>query len=99
MMQRLTREEQETHITIDTVEEMAIIDTSIPKDINRMKKLGYEVIREMKYEDGGTASVIFRVPRKAISFRNPQRKEMSEAQREALRERARQMRRKDDGNE
>lgn len=97
-MQRLTREEQETHISIDATEEMAMIDTSIPKDINKMKKLGYEVVRENLYEDGSTMNVIFRVPRKAIGFRRPERKEMSEERKEALRERARQMRKKDEAN-
>ena len=97
-MQKLTREEQETHISIDAVEEMAIIDTSIQKDINKMKKLGYEVIMENHYEDGSTMNVIFRVPRKAIGFRAPQRKEMSEERKEALRERARQMRKKEERN-
>ena len=97
-MQKLTREEQETHISIDATEEMAMIDTSIPKDINKMKKLGYEVIMENHYEDGSTMNVIFRVPRKAIGFRAPKRKEMSEERKEALRERARQMRKKDETN-
>ena len=68
-MQKLTRAEWETHISIDTVEECAIIDTSIPKDINKCKKLGYEVIRENHYEDGSICNVVFKVPRRAISFR------------------------------
>jgi hypothetical protein len=38
------------------------------------------------------------VPRKAIGFRAPQRKEMSEERKEALRERARQMRKKEERN-
>lgn len=69
-MQRLTREEWETHISIDAVEECAIIDTSIPKDINKCRKMGYEIIRENHYEDGNISNVIFKVPRKAISFRS-----------------------------
>ena len=39
-MQKLTNEERETHISIDAVEGCAIIDTSIPKDINKCKKAG-----------------------------------------------------------
>lgn len=69
-MQRLTRDEWETHICIDAVNEVAIIDTSIPKDINKLKKLGYPIITENFYDDGSTCNIIFSVPRKAMSFRN-----------------------------
>ena len=48
-MQKLTREEQETHISIDVIEEIAIVDTSIPKDITKLKKCGWEVLQENKY--------------------------------------------------
>ena len=94
-MQKLTRAEWETHISIDAVEECAIIDTSIPKDINKCKKLGYEVIRENHYEDGTVCNVIFKMPRRAISFRRmeavnrqpaPLTEEEKERKRKLLRE-------------
>lgn len=69
-MQKLTRAEWETHISIDELEGYAIIDTSIPKDINKCRKLGYEIIKENHYEDGTVCNVIFKAPRKAISFRS-----------------------------
>ena len=69
-MHRLTREEWETHISIDAEGECATIDTSIPKDINKCRKMGYEVIKENRYEDGTICSVIFKAPRRAITFRN-----------------------------
>lgn len=58
-MQKLTKEEWETHISIDAVDGIAVIDASIPKDITKLKKLGYPVIRENLYEDGSICNVIF----------------------------------------
>ena len=66
-MQKLTREEWETHISIDAIEETAIVDTSIPKDITKLKKCGWEVLQENKYPDGSICNVIFKAPRRAIS--------------------------------
>lgn len=87
-MAKLTREEMETHISIDNVEGVAIIDTSVPKDINKCKKLGYEIIRENHYGDGSICSAAFRVPRRCVSFRSIEKREVSEEQREKMRERA-----------
>ena len=87
-MQKLTRAERETHIGIDAIEECAIIDTSIPKDINKCKKLGYEIIKENHYEDGTICSVIFKVPRRCISFRGLQPRVMTEEQKQRARENA-----------
>ena len=86
-MKHMTKEEQETHISIDA-EGFAVIYTSIPKDINKCKKLGYEIIRENQYEDGSICNVIFKVPRRCISFRNIEKREISDEQREKMRERA-----------
>ena len=77
-MQKLTREEWETHISIDAIEEAAIVDTSIPKDITKLKKCGWEVIQENKYPDGTICNVIFKAPRKAITIRDITRLEPSE---------------------
>ena len=87
-MQKLTRAEWETHISIDAVEGSAIIDTSIPKDINKCKKLGYEVIRENHYEDGTVCNVIFKVPRRCISFRGLQQRVRTEEQKQRASENA-----------
>lgn len=85
-MQKLTREEQETHISIDVIEEIAIVDTSIPKDITKLKKCGWEVLQENKYPDGTICNVIFKAPRKAISFRNISKLEPSQERSRTSRE-------------
>lgn len=81
-MQKLTREEQETHISIDVIEEIAIVDTSIPKDITKLKKCGWEVLQENKYPDSTICNVIFKAPRKAITIRDIKTLERSEAQKQ-----------------
>ena len=88
---KLTREEWETHISIDA-EGTAIIDTSIPKDINKCKKLGYEIVKENNYKDGSIRNVIFKAPRRAIGFRSPEKREVSVEQRMAAAERLRKAR-------
>lgn len=86
-MAKLTREEQETHIIIDT-DGCVIIDTSIPKDINKCKKMEYELIRENLYEDGTTCNAVFRAKRHSISFRKKEKRAVSDEQRERMREMA-----------
>lgn len=81
-MQKLTREEWETHISIDAIEEFVIVDTSIPKDITKLKKCGWEVLQENKYPDGTICNVIFKAPRKAITIRDIKTLERSEAQKQ-----------------
>ncbi len=81
-MQKLTREEWETHISIDAIEETAVVDTSIPKDITKLKKCGWEVLRENKYPDDTICNVIFKAPRKAITIRDIKTLERSEAQKQ-----------------
>lgn len=81
-MQKLTREEWETHISIDAIEEFAIVDTSIPKDITKLKKCGWEVLQENKYPDGTVCNVIFKAPRRAITIQDIKTLERSEAQKQ-----------------
>ncbi|WP_312047521.1 hypothetical protein [Anaerotignum sp.] len=87
-MQKLTMDEWETHICIDAIEDCAIIDTSIPKDITKCRKQGYEVVQERYYEDGSICGVIFKVPRRCISFRGLQKRTVSNEQRHKARENA-----------
>lgn len=86
-MQKLTKEEWETHISIDAVDGIAVIDASIPKDITKLKKLGYPVIRENLYEDGSICNVIFSVPRRCISFRGMEKKVISKEKKKEISER------------
>lgn len=84
-MQKLSRLERETHICINEAEEYAMIDTAVQKDITKCRKQGYEVVKENFYDDGTICNVIFRAPKRAISFRNLEKMVISEKQREAKR--------------
>ena len=45
---KLTREEHETHLYIDEIDNRWIADTSIQKDINKFKKQGWKMLNEFK---------------------------------------------------
>lgn len=66
---RLILEEQETHVLVDKIESYCTVDTSIPSDWNKLNKLGWEVLSIDRYRDGKVRSVIFRAPKKFLSFR------------------------------
>ena len=87
----LTKEERETVIVINEAENEVIIDTSIATHIRKFDKLGYKCISEQKYPDGTTESKQYKVPKFAISFRKPVKREISEEQRQRLSERAKEM--------
>lgn len=85
-MEKLSREEQETYLHMNALNDVVVIESSVPKDINKFRKLGYEVIQENKYPNGEICSVLFRVPRKAITFRSMEsvNRPLSEAQQRSL---------------
>ena len=66
---RLTLEEQETHVLVNKEEPYCTVDTSIPSDWNKLNKLGWEVLKIDRYRDSKVRSVIFRAPKKCLSFR------------------------------
>lgn len=81
-MQKLAQEEKETHISIDRIEEIVTIDTSIAKDIAKCKKNGYTIVHESLYDDGSICSVIFKAPRRCITFRSLEQKQPPEEHKE-----------------
>jgi len=68
-MDRLTKEERETYISIDEFEDMWIADTSIQKDINKFIKQGWTMLNKYTYPDGQIYAAVFTAPRNAISIR------------------------------
>lgn len=91
---RLTIDERELHIWINENDKDYIYaETSIIRYINKFNKLGWEKVKEQYYDDGTIESVTYKVPLYAISFRKPVKvkKEMTEEQKEAARERMKMM--------
>lgn len=77
---RLTNEERETIIVYSGVDKMWKMDTTITKHANKAKKQGWTQIAEYAYDDGTVCGGAFTAPTKAITIRNAEKKQMSEAQ-------------------
>ena len=69
-MEKLSREERETHLLMCEVDDYVMIDTSMRTVITKCRKCGYEIVREEYYPDGTHCSVLFKAPKRAISFRS-----------------------------
>lgn len=92
MSDKLTRAERETIIIYNELDDAYIIDSSVQKHIRRFDKLGYECTDTQLYDDGTMCSKQYKVPVCAISFRSPVKRELTDEQREKLRERMAKMR-------
>lgn len=77
---RLSTEERETVLVYDNVDKVWIMDTTLPKHCNQAKKQGWSQTVEYVYEDGLVCGGVFTAPARAITIRNAEKKQMSEAQ-------------------
>lgn len=94
MTSKLTRIERETHLYLNDEENIWYADSYIPRDINKFKKQGWDMIDESFYPDGTIAYARFKAPSFAISIRKPEKRKMSEEQRLAAAERMRMLHKK-----
>ena len=92
MSDKLTRAERETIVIYNELDDAYIIDSSVQKHIRRFDKLGYECTDTQLYDDGTVCSKSYKVPVRSISFRNPEKRKVTEEQRQAARERFAKMR-------
>ena len=81
---RLSNEEREVHFYLDPIERVWIVDAFMPKYFRKLIKQGWTPIREYIYEDGTVCGMSFTAPERAISVRKPEKKKVSEKQREHL---------------
>lgn len=95
--QRLTLDERETAVTYNEADKYWEIYTAVKMHMNKFDKLGYECTHVERYEDGEIMAKFYKVPRHAVSFRSPIKREMTVEQREAARERLKQLRDKSAG--
>ncbi len=77
---RLSTEERETVLVYDNVEKMWIMDTTVSKHANKAKKQSWTQTTEYVYEDGTICGGVFAAPARAITIRNTEKKQMSDAQ-------------------
>lgn len=77
---RLSAEERETVLVYDNIDKAWYMDTTISKHFNKAKKQGWTQTTEYVYEDGTSCGGAFTAPARAITIRNSEKKQMSEAQ-------------------
>ena len=77
---RLSAEERETVLVYDNVDKKWLMDSTVPKHCNKAKKQGWVQTAEYIYEDGVVCGGAFTAPARAITIRNAEKKQMSEAQ-------------------
>ena len=77
---RLTSEERETVLAYDNTNKRWIMDTTLPKHVNKAKKQGWVQTIEYVYEDGTVCGGVFEAPARAVTIRNVEKKQMSDKQ-------------------
>jgi hypothetical protein len=77
---RLSTEERETVLVYDNVDKVWHMDSTVPKHFNKAKKQGWTQTAEFVYEDGTVCGGAFEAPARAITVRNAEKKQMTEAQ-------------------
>lgn len=98
-IQRLTKEERETACVYNEADGYWTIYSAVQSHIRKFDKLNYPVTDIDYYPDGEIAGKFYQVPKNAISFKDPTKKRnISEEQKQALRERALAARAKRNGN-
>ena len=78
---KLTNEEREVHLWFDPIERVWMLDAFVPKYFRKAIKQGWTPVREYVYDDGTVCGMSFIAPERAISFRKPEKKKISEKQR------------------
>jgi len=93
---KLKNEEMETHISFDLVDRRWCAWSSIKKDIAKLKRQGWDLIKTEYYADGTVYSATYEAPENAITFRTLEkaksiekpkstRKPMTDEQKEKMR--------------
>ena len=81
---RLTSEERETLLRYDNIEQMWIMDSSIPKHINKALKKGWTPIKKYECDDGYVSEMVLVAPERAITIRNIDKNNITDKQKEVL---------------
>ena len=88
-VQRLTKDERETILVYNEADGYWTIYSAVQPHIRKFDKLNYPITDIDYYSNGEVAGKFYQVPKNAISFKDPTKKRnISEEQKQALRERA-----------
>lgn len=84
---RLTSDERETILNYNEADNCWEVYTAVRKHMNKFDKLGWECTNIEYYPDGEISGKFYKVPNRAIAFRSPVKKELTEEQKKAAIER------------
>ena len=77
---KLVPEEREVLLHYDPIDKSWTIDSTIPKFFNKALKQGWTLIEKHVYEDGVVFGMKLKAPERAVTFRNVEKKKMSDKQ-------------------
>lgn len=77
---RLLNEEREVYCYLDPIDRVWVLDSFMPKYFRKAIKQGWTPIREYVYEDGTVCGMSFTAPERAVTFRNVDKKKVSDKQ-------------------
>ena len=89
-VQRLTKEERETACVYNEADGYWTIYSAVQSHIRKFDKLNYPVTNIDYYSDGEVAGKFYQVPKNAISFKSPKKREYSEEQKQEMIQRLKQ---------
>ena len=89
-IQRLTKEERETACVYNEADGYWTIYSAIQFHIRKFDKLNYPITDIDYYPDGEVAGKFYQVPKNAISFKSPKKREYSEEQKQEMIQRLKQ---------
>ena len=99
-IQRLTKDERETILSYNEADGYWTIYSAVQSHIRKFDKLNYPITNVDYYPDGEVSGKFYQVPKNAISFKDPTKKRnISEEQKQALRERVLAARAKKNNNQ
>lgn len=93
----LTAEERETLLRFDYLDQCWYVETSVPTHITKFKKQGWEIVSQTLSKDGSIQAVEFKCDNPSsiiIGKAEKKKRELTEEQRESLRQRMKEMRKK-----
>ena len=89
-VQRLTKEERETACAYNEADGYWTIYSAVQSHIRKFDKLNYPITDIDYYPDGEVAGKFYQVPKNAISFKSPKKREYSEEQKQEMIQRLKQ---------
>ena len=93
----ISQEERETLLRYDYLDQCWYVETSVPTHITKFKKQGWEIVSQTVNENGNVQVVEFKCDNPSsviIGKAEKKKRELTEEQRESLRQRMKEMRKK-----